>query len=95
MTEYELTWYDKYFNTNINYDNKIINELLNKLNNNQNTVQNKVIQIEAEYQIKLKEIEELCVNLDKIEKLKEYNSLKILQKELDVIKLLTKIFITK
>ena len=32
MTEYELTWYDKYYNTNINYDNKIINELLNKLN---------------------------------------------------------------
>ena len=60
------------------------------INNNQNTVQNKVIQIEAEYQIKLKEIEELCVNLDKIEKLKEFNSLKILQKELDVIKLLTK-----
>jgi hypothetical protein len=90
MTEYQLTWYDKYFNTTINYDNKIINELLNKLNNNQNTVQNKVIQIEADYQIKLKEIEELCVNLYKIKKLKEYNSLKILQKELDVIKLLTK-----
>jgi len=90
MTEYQLTWYDKYFNTNINYDKKIINELLNKLNNNQNTVQNKVLQIEAEYQIKLKEIEELCINLDKIEKLKEYNSLKILQKELDIIKLLTK-----
>ena len=91
MTEYQLTWYDKYLNTNINYDKKIMNELINKLNNNnQNTVQNKVIQIETEYQIKLKEIEELCVNLEKIEQLKEDNSLKILQKELDVIKLLTK-----
>jgi len=91
MTEYQLTWYEKYLNTNINYDNKIINELINKLNNNnQNTVQNKVIQIETEYQIKLKEIEELCTNLEKIEQLKEANSLKIIQKELDVIKLLTK-----
>ena len=33
MTEYQLTWYEKYLNTNINYDNKIINELINKLNN--------------------------------------------------------------
>ena len=92
MTEYQFTWYDKYLNTKINYDVDLVNKLKNILNNNnnQNTVQNKVIQIETDYQIKLKEIEELCINNEKIDKLKEENSLKILQKELDVIKLLTK-----
>jgi hypothetical protein len=91
MSKYQFTWYDKYLNTKINYDTEKINKLKNILNhNNQNTVQNKVIQIESEYQIKLKEIEELCDNNDTIEKLKKENSLKILQKELDVIKLLSK-----
>lgn len=91
MTEYQFKWYDKYLNTKINYDTDKINKLKNILNhNNQNTVQNKVIQIESEYQIKLKEIEELCDNNETIEKLKKDNSLKILQKELDVIKLLSK-----
>ena len=91
MTEYQFTWYDINLNTKISYDTEMINKLKNILNNNnQNTVQNKVIQIETEYQIKLKEIEELCTNNKQIEKIKEYNSLKILQKELDIIKLLTK-----
>ena len=91
MTENQFTWYNKYLNTEINYNTETINKLKNILNNNnQNTVQNKVIQIETEYQIKLKEIEELCTNNEKIEKIKEENSLKIIQKELDIIKLLTK-----
>ena len=34
------------------------NSFTDNNNNNQNTVQNKVIQIETDYQIKLKEIEE-------------------------------------
>ena len=91
MDDYQFTWYDKYLNKNDNYDDKLIHELINKLNNNnQKTVQNKVIQLETEYQIKLKEIEELCTNDEKIDKIKKENSLKIIQKELDVIKLLTK-----
>lgn len=91
MTEYQFTWYDTNLNTKISYDTDIINKLKNILNNNnQNTVQNKVIQIETEYQIKLKEIEELCTNNENIAKIKKENSLKILQKELDIIKLLTK-----
>ena len=92
MTEYQFTWYNKYLNTKTSCNTETINKLKKILNNNnnQNTVQNKVIQIETEYQIKLKEIEELCTNNEKIEKIKEENSLKILQKELDIIKLLTK-----
>ena len=91
MDDYQFTWYDKYLNKNDDYDDKLIHELINKLNNNnQKTVQNKVIQLETEYQIKLKEIEELCTNDEKIDKIKKENSLKILQKELDIIKLLTK-----
>ena len=91
MDDYQFTWYDKYLNKNDDYDDKLIHELINKLNNNnQKTVQNKVIQLETEYQIKLKEIEELCTNDEKIDKIKKENSLKIIQKELDVIKLLTK-----
>jgi len=91
MSENQFTWYNKYLNTEINYNIETINKLKNILNNNnQNTVQNKVIQIETDYQIKLKEIEELCTNNEKIEKIKEENSLKIIQKELDIIKLLTK-----
>lgn len=92
MIEYQFTWYNKYLNTKTICDIETINKLKKILNNNnnQNTVQNKVIQIETEYQIKLKEIEELCTNNEKIEKIKKENSLKILQKELDIIKLLTK-----
>ena len=92
MTEYQFTWYNKYLNNNKNeIDADIFNKLKNiLLSNNQNTVQNKVAQIESEYQLKLKEIEELCTNDAKIENLQNENSLKILQKELDVIKLLTK-----
>ena len=92
MTESQFTWYNKYLNTKTSCDTETINKLKKILNNNnnQNTVQNKVIQIETEYQIKLKEIEELCTNNEKIEKIKKENSLKILQKELDIIKLLTK-----
>ena len=57
MDDYQFTWYDKYLNKNDDYDDKLINELINKLNNNnQKTVQNKVIQLETEYHIKLKEI---------------------------------------
>jgi len=91
MNDYQFTWYNKYLNTNLNCNIETINKLTKILNNNnQNTVQNKVIQIETDYQIKLKEIEELGTNNEKIEKIKNENSLKILQKELDIIKLLTK-----
>jgi hypothetical protein len=94
MSDCELSWYNTF------YDNKskmiieddLFNKLLNTLKNqtNQNSVQVKVNQLETEYQQKLKEIELLCNNIDNIEIVKKENSLKILQKELDVIRLLTK-----
>jgi len=94
MSDCELSWYNTF------YDNKskmiieddLFNKLLNTLKNqtNQNSVQIKVNQLETEYQYKLKEIELLCNNVDNIEIVKKENSLKILQKELDVIRLLTK-----
>ena len=89
----DCIWYNKYstFNNN-NSNNELFIKLVNLLKNQniQNTVQSKVVQIEQEYQENLKDIEELCKDTQKIEALKKENSLKILQKELDIIKLLTK-----
>ena len=50
----------------------------------------KVSQLENEYQTKLKETEDLCNNPEEITKIYNQNSLYILQKELDIIRLLTK-----
>jgi hypothetical protein len=88
------TWFEKYYNhnTKLMVDDsdfkKLTSILLNQ--NDQNLVQIKIAQIETEYLDKQKEIELLCNNVDEIEKFKKLNSLKILQKELEVIKLLTK-----
>lgn len=93
MTEYTYSWYSKYYNKNkLQVEDNIINKLKNILKNqsNLNSVQIKVSQIETEYQLKIKEIEELCSNTEQIGNLMKENSLKILQKELDIIKLLTK-----
>jgi hypothetical protein len=92
MSEYQFTWYNNYYDSlKVNFEKELLNKLKNTLlSNNQNNVQNKVAQIESEYQLKLKEIDELSTNNTNIEKLKEDNSLKILQKELEIIKLLTK-----
>ena len=87
-------WFNKYYNPKalmfINADefNKLINIL--KCQNDQSLVQIKITQKENEYVDKLKEIEVLCDNEEEIKKFNNLNSLKILQKELEVIKLLTK-----
>lgn len=98
MTEvksnFETYWFQKFYNVNNkmliepNDFNKLINILKNQ--SDQNIVQVKIAQIETEYIHKLKEIESLCNNTEEINKLCSLNSLKILQKELEVIKLLTK-----
>ena len=87
----ELTW----FNDNIEIDMsnyQRINEYINKLSNKQEekNIETKINQIEKNYLDKLHEIEQLCNNPNDIIILKEKPGLTILQKELDIIKLLTK-----
>jgi hypothetical protein len=91
MTQ-ELNWYTTY-NLPLTIGNQSrINDYVNKLLNKSSdkTVETKITQIEKEYQNKLKEIEDLCLNKDAVLLLKSKSSLIILQKELDIIKLLTK-----
>ena len=90
-------WYDKYALT-LNIDDDKLNEYINLLNSTttsiplaeDNVLQNKVDQIENDYLIKLKKLEVECNNEESINNYKQLNSLEILQKELDIIKLLTK-----
>ncbi len=72
-----------------------LNEYINILKvtiqtNDDDILQNKVEQIESDYLEKLKILEIECNNINSIDNYKKKNSLDILQKELDVIKLLTK-----
>ena len=96
MSENEISWYDNFYNKNslmIINDNdfkKLIDILKCQSEQNQNIFQIKIAQIEFEYLEKLKEIEILCNDKDEVNKFNKLNSLKILQKELEVIKLLTK-----
>ena len=94
MTEYDMLWFKKYYNSTskMAVDDKEFLKLTNilKNQNDQNLVQVKITQIETDYLEKLKEIEILCSNEKEIDNLKSINSLNILQKELEIIKLLTK-----
>lgn len=84
----ELIWFNDYsLKLEVN-----ISDYVNKLNDkfNEKNVENKINLIEKEYQNKLKEIELLCNNSEEIKILKTKPSLIILQKELEIIKLLTK-----
>ena len=88
-----LSWYETFCNKNINYDNINLNNYLNLINKNISTdknIENTINQIEIDYNNKLNEIIELCNNKLLIEEIKKKNSLEIIQKELDIIKLLTK-----
>jgi len=87
----ELIWFNNYME-NIAIENKNVNEYLNKLSNKteEKNVENKINQIEKDYLNKLKEIELLCENENEINKIKNNSSLVIIQKEYDIIKLLTK-----
>jgi predicted patatin/cPLA2 family phospholipase len=88
-----LCWNNNYV---IKFDEKLntgkfndyINKLLNK--SDEKNVETKIDQIEKDYQNKLKDIEIMCENKSSVEELKVSNSLNILQKELEIIKLLTK-----
>ncbi len=97
-----LNWYNKYkldINTNnlidnnfkINVDNIII--YIDKLNNNcENTIENKINKTEESYYNKINELNILFSNNieNNILIYKKKNSLQILQKELEIIKILTK-----
>ena len=89
----DLCWNNNY---GIKFDEKLntgkFNEYINKLLNksDEKNVETKIDQIEKDYQNKLKDIEAICENKSSVEELKVSNSLNILQKELEIIKLLTK-----
>jgi hypothetical protein len=91
---FQTSWYKNHFNVNnkMVIDKTEFVKLVNilKTQSNQNVVQAKIALIETEYLQKLTEIENLCNNNEEIDKLTKLNSLKILQKELEIIKLLTK-----
>jgi hypothetical protein len=71
--------------------NEYITILKKNININDNEIlENKVEQIENDYITKLKILEIECNNLEIINTYNSKNSLEILQKELDIIKLLTK-----
>lgn len=91
MTQ-ELCWYNNYNLKNDIMLQPKMKEFINKLSNksDQKIIETKINQIEKDYQNKLIEIEELCNNPNEIIKLKSKNSLIILQKELDIIRLITK-----
>jgi len=90
----ELNWFDKYKidNSSMEIDSLNLNDYIDKLKNksNEKNVDYKIIQAEKEYQSKLFEITNLCNSVDKIKDIKTKSSLIILQKELDIIKFLTK-----
>ena len=94
MSSYHFTWYDKYYNdkNKMIIENDFFEKILNILKNQNvnNSIHYKVSLIESEYQLKIEEINELFNNKNKIKNIRSFNSLKILQKELEIIKLLTK-----
>ena len=71
-----------------NIDEKALKILSSRLSTS--VIENKIELIEIEYSNKLAEITKLSENKEQIEEIKSQNSLKILQKELELIKLLTK-----
>jgi hypothetical protein len=88
-----LIWYDTFSeksNIEINID-KYIDILKNSnLKSNEDVIENKLNQIEMEYENNLIELNNICNDNNYLNELKNKNSLIILQKELKIIKLLTK-----
>jgi hypothetical protein len=87
-------WYCQYSQP-LNFENNKIDEYVEIIKKNINyneddLLQNKVDQIESNYLIKLKELEEICFDSELIISFQNKNSLLILQKEVEIIKLLTK-----
>jgi hypothetical protein len=92
MMSQTLTWF-----TNYNMDFDLgnlpkLNEYIDKLSNktDEKNMENKINQIEKDYNDKLKEVSALCANPNLVEEIKQKSCLLILQKELEIVKLLTK-----
>ena len=88
----ELCWFNEYkIELDIGNQARIV-DYINKLSNKieEKNVESKINQIEKDYQNKLLEIEKLCKTPESVITLQQSSSLIILQKELDIIKLLTK-----
>lgn len=88
----ELCWYSNYKLPLDLFNHSRISDYIEKLSNKSDdkNVEYKINQIEKDYFDKLKELEKLCSNPEIVTELKTKMSLNILQKELEIIKLLTK-----
>jgi hypothetical protein len=89
-----ITWYNNFSdksNIEINNIDKYI-DILKKsnLNSNEDIIENKLNQIEIEYDNNLVNLNNICNDSNYLNQIKNKKSLTILQKELEIIKLLTK-----
>jgi hypothetical protein len=89
-----LSWYNNFSEKSnieiINIDNYINIFKNSNLKSNEDLIENKLNQIESEYENNLIELNNICADNDYLNEIKNKNSLVILQKELEIIKLLTK-----
>lgn len=89
-----MSWYTVFSNP-ISCNSENLNDYINLLKNQLNakpveeTIETKLTEIENEYELKIKELDVICSNLN-VDEYKSKNSLVILQKEVEVVKLLTK-----
>lgn len=74
------------------YNDDFLKNLITKLTNkiNERNLENKITKIESDYLDKLNNLELFCKNNEEINLIQNKNSLIIIQKELDIIKLLSK-----
>ena len=84
--------FEDYYNNNYEVQHPKLNDFIDKLSNNINkkNIEYKITLLEKDYNDKLKYIEELCNNINEITNIIKNSSLIILQKELEIIKLLNK-----
>lgn len=87
-----LIWYNDYSSKlNINDIDKYIDILKNSnLKSSEDIIETKLNQIESEYENNLHNLNNICSDINYLNDIKNKNSLVILQKELEIIKLLTK-----